>query len=285
MYARPNLTKLLHDLNDAHFNASKLDLSPRKVEGWKNNDLISVDPNDKRRIKFSVVDAVWLKIIDNLRHFGISYENILEVKSELFRTRTHLKDQITETQNKKGTRSNTVLNKSNLTMEEVGQIIEDFYHANYIEATILESLIIKEQCAFVIDKAFVVEYVNPLVLKSLNNDLSLFGGSTSIFISLTRILSEVLSGTKHNCQVLNDFVINKEESDLLDCIRNNKVASVVVETKDTAGRKIIKKGQSYDQRLKEIEVTDLMLLNQYKSFAYELIDGTKKRIFKTYSVK
>ncbi len=49
-------------------------------------------------------------------------------------------------------RESKLQKKESLTIEELGELIENHYEANYIEAAICDALILKEQCSFIINK-------------------------------------------------------------------------------------------------------------------------------------
>lgn len=76
-------------LNDKLFKPKSGDFSYRIINHWESNDLLSSERNNgKGWRKYSVMDLVWLYIIQDMRTFGISLDLIKKVKRSLIKTNT-----------------------------------------------------------------------------------------------------------------------------------------------------------------------------------------------------
>jgi hypothetical protein len=75
-------------LLDSHVPLTFTGVSPRTYHSWKENNLIpeiSLNKESERKwVKLSVIDFIWVKIIQSLRDFGVSYEDIKGLKEILF---------------------------------------------------------------------------------------------------------------------------------------------------------------------------------------------------------
>ncbi len=61
------------------------ELSYRIINHWENNGLIEVNRGDKGKgwRKYSLMDALWISLISELRKFGVSIENLKLIKSQI----------------------------------------------------------------------------------------------------------------------------------------------------------------------------------------------------------
>lgn len=70
-------------LNSKDRNISFKDISYKMLSDWEKNGLIDNHREGKEWRRFSVMDAIWLKIIYELRKFGMSWNNIKIAKESL----------------------------------------------------------------------------------------------------------------------------------------------------------------------------------------------------------
>jgi len=76
-------------LNDKIFKPKSGDFSYRIINHWESNDLLSSSRNNgKGWRKYSIMDLVWLYIIQDMRTFGITLDLIKKVKNNLIKTST-----------------------------------------------------------------------------------------------------------------------------------------------------------------------------------------------------
>lgn len=70
-------------LNDRTSLLKNPEITTRQVNSWDSYGLIDVDREGKEWRKYSIMDAVWLNIIAELRIFGVSIDIIRKVKQSL----------------------------------------------------------------------------------------------------------------------------------------------------------------------------------------------------------
>lgn len=58
-------------------------ISYRTISGWENEGLITIPREGREWRKFSIIDALWVRIIKELREFGMSREQVKVVKQSL----------------------------------------------------------------------------------------------------------------------------------------------------------------------------------------------------------
>jgi DNA-binding transcriptional MerR regulator len=71
--------------NEKNKKLDRTKISYRKINHWQDEGLIDFEKEGNEWLKFSLMDALWLYIIDELRDWGISLEKIKKTKSSLSR--------------------------------------------------------------------------------------------------------------------------------------------------------------------------------------------------------
>ena len=298
-----NINELIKYIKSPFFNVAQLNISPRKVEGWKSNDLI-IDPDPKARIKYSLTDAVWLKIIDQLRNFGLSYESIKIIKSQVLKSRLYQKEELEkhrieiEREKKNGkifhepkfvSTANEIKEKFSPSKYETDyefkKALEEFYDATFLELFIAQALILRHQCCICINQDFEADYIDPETMFSLGGDLSMFVGNTYISINLSAVLAEVLPGEKNRCQALFKYSLNKEEEKVIELIRNKDISQLTVKFGKNKSIDLIETTTEFNALAIETKLTELILKNGYQNIEIKTQNGKITTVINTIKTK
>jgi hypothetical protein len=80
-------------IQETHVPLSFTGVTPRNYHSWKENNLIpeiSLNKDSERKwVKLNIFDYLWIKIVQCLRNFGVSYEDIKILKDSLFGNVVH----------------------------------------------------------------------------------------------------------------------------------------------------------------------------------------------------
>lgn len=75
--------KISKVLNDSERKIKLNSVTYRQVNSWEEQDLLTIKRKDRGWRKFSIMEAVWLKIVSELREFGLPIEKIKVTKESL----------------------------------------------------------------------------------------------------------------------------------------------------------------------------------------------------------
>src|SRR3954471_12465116 len=76
--------EFLHKIEEKNFLLINTGISPRVFNNWKKLGLLPQASTERKWNKFSFTEFIWLKIVQELREFGLSIEKILKVRKLLF---------------------------------------------------------------------------------------------------------------------------------------------------------------------------------------------------------
>lgn len=75
--------KISKVLNDSERKVKLKSITYRQVNSWEEQELLTIKRKDRGWRKFSIMEAVWLKIVAELRDFGFPIESIKATKESL----------------------------------------------------------------------------------------------------------------------------------------------------------------------------------------------------------
>lgn len=174
------------------------EFSYRIINHWQENGLIEDErTRPKGWRKFSISDIVWLHILNELRNFGYSIDNLKKVKEEL----EYYKDE----EHKISQRP-----------------LLDYY--------LLHAMMNKEP-------VFLLAFQNGEALVAFKHEIELALSTNTIdgnyiSISINELIAKVFPNTKHKVNYFNDLNLKKPELELLNTIRDSKVKSVQLKTRN-----------------------------------------------------
>ncbi len=78
-----NSNKISAVLNNKERNVKFENITYRQLNSWEKEGLLTNDREDRSWRRFSIMDAIWVKVIQELREFGMSWEQIATAKQSL----------------------------------------------------------------------------------------------------------------------------------------------------------------------------------------------------------
>jgi len=203
-------------LNDKTATIRDTQLSYRVVNNWESVGLIdNKRPSGKGWRKFSLMDAVWMKIIGELRKFGFPLEKIKKTKESLSRSAN-----------------------------------PDREGFPWLEFFVVSALAYKDPVLILI---FDTGYAEPVYLDEYIANMETFGLQSHVHINLNAILQEMYPDKDLSPVDQNTMKLSDEEMELFFLIRTGEYEQLTVKQQD--GRIELIEGtqtEKPDQRITEI---------------------------------
>jgi len=227
-------------IRDKQFSVKDINIPYQWVNNWdKEGLLFEDDREDGKWRKFNFVDYLWIKIIVELREFGLSYDVIKKVK--------HVLAQQIElqplTEKKK-----TILGNSNMRYVQT---------ASLNSVSLLTFLIIEAIATKVLIKILIHKDGNTLLLNDKNlflygSELENFKKQSYLTISLNHLLIDFVG--KHELDLLLPFtpLISTEEAELLQLIREESIVRLCITDEG---------GKSYEWYVNDLESAGILEMN------------------------
>jgi DNA-binding transcriptional MerR regulator len=203
-------------LNDKTATIRETELSYRVVNNWESVGLIdNKRPSGKGWRKFSLMDAVWMKIIGELRKFGVSLDKIKQTKESLYRATK-----------------------------------PDREGFPWLEHFVVSALVYKHPVMILV---FDTGWAEPVFLDEYIANLETFGLQPHVHINLNSILQAMYPDKDLSPVDGNTVQLSDEEMELLLLIRTGEYEQLTVKQQD--GRIELIEGtqtEKPDQRITEI---------------------------------
>ncbi len=258
-------------INRPTFYLKDLGVTARLLAHWKENGLIpksSIDGLAWNKLTF--IEYIWIKIIQELRKFGMALPMIRNVKEYLFSV---IKTDLPElTQEDLLVFKKEALNQMDLSEEEKKLMIEQLsnpatlvaiksfnsYH-NRILMMVQFSLIYHKKIGILINS-------DGEIRDWINADQSNFDSAyaqTELFISISNFIFEFINDETKEKYLLPLNLMTREEIEVLRAIRQNDLTEVIITFHVESGKRKLKiktkmqKGLTKDEQDKVVEAVNL----------------------------
>ena len=82
-FKNQNKNKISQILNDKERNLKFDTVSYRELNSWEKAGLLTVQREGREWRRFSIIDAIWVKLIKELREFGVTWKQLKVTKESL----------------------------------------------------------------------------------------------------------------------------------------------------------------------------------------------------------
>ena len=213
-------------------------VNSRQLNYWLEEMKLLPEKEERGWRKFSFVELSWLKIISELREFGVGFDIIKKLKEDLFFTPepNNLKEIIIQNQHlldKLNAKSKNKDEKKILTfLKGISEIKEELDAASGIPVllTYLQGIIYMRSPGHILinnegEHLFIVEKIREVYMQ--NEDYRFFLMQSHISISLTDIVQFYITKDNFDDEIVRSFLTD-EELALLEIIRNEKLKSLTI---------------------------------------------------------
>jgi len=273
-----------------------LGIEPRVFFHWKQKGIVewkSTTSSQRQRIKLNLFDVVWVKMVKDLRHLGMSISDILLVKKQLLTSIiTTLKEIDEDTLQKIRTEISAqefelikiaIDNSkkiSNEMLESTGSI------TTYLGGLILGVIIFKQKINLFLFKEGekLMLFVEGNLSFAEHDEYIEYAKSKShINIPLNKILEEFIELESNEMHLQKFGLLSKTEMEILDCIKNNDVREITIKKdQDNNITLTAKKGKKLNETesgmirsiLAKNDFTEIRVVKRNHKEFY--VEGTKK---------
>jgi hypothetical protein len=215
---------------------SKTGIPARTFYHWKQAELIDYESFEKSYwIRLNIFQYVWLKLIEELRYFGVSLSYIRSIKDFAF---SNLLDSLQSDpdlfKNQEGNFQKTpeeqdAFDRSINALRKHGGLPEEFaVIGTRLGAEILSALMRGTQSSLVVVKIEGEMVVDFTSFDSSREIDTLIGSHTNLQIPLKKILDNFFGETGNEKNLLLMGLITREEKMILDAVRLNKYKEIII---------------------------------------------------------
>ena len=282
--------ELYNKLKERFFLRTELDIVYTDITNWERNGLLEIGEGEKGDWKkLNCIEYVWLCIINDLRNFGFSYNDIIEVKNYLFcqYTAKDISDAMALADHKRDIIDN-IFKDSNVEIPtdlnfEVSNMLEMLLGSEIINSTSTSLLISKDtpQLIVPISKEIINDYINMDGIHML--DVLFEGNACSI--SLSKIANKFFVKSNNQSSSYLTSILSSNEKKLLKIIRKQsktikKITVIISEGEmDRIEVTSLKKVQLESRLLEHIKKGD------YQKITIDTVDGNIVNFENTEKIK
>lgn len=227
-------TNPIEFMREKKFTLKDFNFSPRVANHWIEKGLIANDHQAGKKIKLSLSEAFWLKLVDQLRSFNVSLESIKRIKSEFFDRSYNVFEGLTKQQITEQLMQLKLVNPQNLTFFDLDQYLLELSKIQLNDFELMIQSILIERIPF-----FLIfdTKSNFILLKEgqFSNESEAFQMEyeqitrrSHIRISMNNVLEEFVE----SFGPLNSFervpILTKQESEVVQLMRTEDVSKVEI---------------------------------------------------------
>ena len=227
-------TNPIEFMREKKFTLKDFNFSPRVANHWIEKGLIANDHQAGKKIKLSLSEAFWLKLVDQLRSFNVSLESIKRIKSDFFDRNYNVFEGLTKQQITEQLMQLKLVNPQNLKFFDLDQYLLELskIQLNDFELMIQSILIERTPFFLIFDTKS-----NFILLKEgqFSNESEAFQMEyeqitrrSHIRISMNNVLEEFVE----SFGPLNSFervpILTKQESEVVQLMRTEDVSKVEI---------------------------------------------------------
>ncbi len=235
-----NYLNYFQSINEKQFLLNETGITPRVINSWKKEGLMPSQDSERKWNKFSFIEFLWIKIIQELREFGFPIEKIKNVKDVLFLNTTNElidcfindKEGLLEYTKKLGHFDEEAMAGLNTLFDMEPNEIKAAYINAGIDMSLLSIMIFN------------------LIIKKANNGLVIYSSGKCIpwleefstyniesmkvfdkhhiYISLNSLMYDFLSDERKDRYISSIQILSKEEHEILSLLRNNELKEVKI---------------------------------------------------------
>ncbi|MBI5857590.1 MAG: MerR family transcriptional regulator [Sphingobacteriales bacterium] len=235
------LGELFINLMQRQFTISDSMVEHRTILHWEKEQIIVIDNNQRKGWRrFSFFDYVWIKIISELRAFGVSLPTIRSVKEELFSPAEGGLMVMINSEQHSTTRKQFEEDNPGL-LDEAEKLFSEESTNEENQITwfhfLILSIIYDREPTFLLffsDGHYSVSFLKPPKLeKKIEHLLETIETKNTLLINITKIIDNFFLGEKFTGNTYYDLSpLSRKEKEIIEIIRSGGIKSVHINLKD-----------------------------------------------------
>jgi len=267
-------------LTERRFFINQADIPRNILFNWNKEKLLPYDNTETGWQRFSLIEFTWLKILSQLRTFGLSLEKLKNLKTKLFAVEidVYKKFFINSLQAYNGEIANKqavleVFSQKNIPKKKWTEVFDEL-QISVFSMLILQILVCNQNLCLVIDEKTNCSFVvlgDPKTASKKQNDelLNDLTNSSFIIINVRKILHDFFGNQKIEYE--NDYLLaflNKKEKKIIELVRKDEVKEVKIKFQNN-----------------EIEIIECVKNENPEIAIHQIGRGFKKGDYKTVILK
>jgi DNA-binding transcriptional MerR regulator len=290
------LVEFVYRINEEQFSIKEVDISHREILHWEEEELIEKRNKEKESWRrYSFFEYVWLRMIKELRSFGISIPLIKKIKDSLFsKIDGALIQQVNEDQlaqikkSFKGAKDDKKLKE--VSIASLKKEAASVQHLSLLTIIVLEIIFSRCQAYLLVNSKseFGIALLNKLSLEQKIDALheQLAKGSL-LSINIFTIIEEFYLSTKFSRETHYKLTpLSRQEREIVEIIRSERISSIKIDLKE-GGEFYVEISRKKPTEAAEKQVLEIISKGNHNRITIEMADGkvlsfteTKKRKIK-----
>lgn len=235
----PNLEK---SLKEPRFTISDLNVNPRDATYWDKKDILpKLKTKSTTRRKYTLKQAIWIKIIQQLREFDISLKKIKEIKECILGKEYNMSEMLKNKEIRATVEELFI--KSGKSKEELNDFLNDKEIQKDLENQEIDQfeLIILYTIIFRSDISYLVFQDGTCMIYSFDkhkyfvNEIEDFGivmKQPHVTISISKAYSQLISEWSEKSWFEDISIVTKGEQKIIDLLRDDKTSELKIYKND-----------------------------------------------------
>jgi len=224
--------EILESISIPKFSISDIGLNARVINNWEKKGLFLKDHDPRKRRKFDLIDAVWMKMIQKMRRFEISLNTIGKVKESL-------ENEMEVNESNRETVEMTLfamfgedkkeLVSAFMKTEEYKRMIGNM-KVNILQMIVLDIVALRNRYSLLINQDGESIPFKHTMLESFIDEFNAapFFNETFLSISINEMLVELI-GELDTDDSMRLCLLTKEEAEVVKCIKEDGVKRIEIQ--------------------------------------------------------
>jgi DNA-binding transcriptional MerR regulator len=256
---------ILESISIPKFSISDIGLNSRVINNWEKKGLFLKDHDPRKRRKFDLIDAVWMKMIQKMRRFEISLNTIGKVKESL-------ESEVTVDESNRETVEKTVIAMFGDDKKELASVFmktEEYKRmlgnmkVNILQMIVLDIIALKNRYSLLINQDGESIPFKHTLLETFINEFNEkpFFNETFLSISINEMLVELI-GELDTDDSMRLCLLTKEEAVVVQCIKEEGVKSIEIQLSKGEYKQPVRLVLTKEEIIKDNKRVNEILLNQ-----------------------
>ena len=280
-----NYPELVKAITEKPFTVVETDVHPKLVADWNKSGLLLAPRVERKHHRLSASEFLWIKMIEKLRQFSVSFAVIGKLRDELV---TPLELDVTDVMDNAQVMDKAIkaLGEQNRSLIEQGltdpkiraEIVSKFGKStsalNYLDIIVLITLVTKQPISLILDEDDDALIYSPIFFQTPLADefLSHLMHSTHLSISINALLAQVLTLAPLEKVSEKLSLVTEAEAKVLEGLREKDLSSVRIRFDNDGEMDLLEltKKEKVDERARLME---LLLTKGYQQLVVNTQEG------------
>jgi DNA-binding transcriptional MerR regulator len=239
--------RLLPNLHEPVFHLKDIGITSRVLSHWKSQQLLNIKDEVSGWNKFSFADLMWLKIVQELREFGLPFKKIRKVKGYLLQPVPF--EWVGESLDELVEFGRQTVSNLKISQEDRDKLMQLIIHPEFktrmqtqvnpslLVCAIMNIIVNRKEVGFIIDRTGETTYWMNEFYEEDSKKLFL---NPFLFISITKFIIEFLNETDRDKSGLQLIILTEKEMEVLRRIRQKDLMELTIKFPQSSNKNKLK---------------------------------------------